>query len=1075
LPNYDARIGLQPWSKGDAKAEADAARLRQERKAALAPARAAKGKPSGKEAPDPGKIEQMFGEGTSVSLSAAGFPTEIFNYSRPLAMPAPNVAPEEVARQFLQSYPGAFQLSPDQVKSLRLVRTLDAPSGSSQVNLLQTLGGLPVFGAYLKVITTKEHAVVSVSGMAYPGLKSGGSVALSATDAVERAAGYVGGWASNGAPKPARNAWSERTDLDNWDAATAKTSVAAKPEVLKAESAPERTTLISQGPFQQDITARLVVFPLNGTQGRLAWSFALRKSMTEWYQMVVDAENGSLLNRTNLVQFANQQISASSKNPDATAFAAKTLIGTSPATVGSFAFDTDSGLAGNNVFMMIGSNEKPGSTHDHTWGFANSYNTSGGVLSTINLGTDRKLTFTPNASGGYNMAKGALTAGLPLGTDLGLGDDDFVCGVPPVAGFQYFGQTVTNVCVNSNGNITFENGDFNFIADPLDLPTRGRIMPLWTDLNPSAGGTVNVDFVAGTRLCFNWSAVPEFGAGGSNTFSACLFANNSIWLQYPTGGLTATSAFAGIRPPNKPGTIVPGGSSSWSNLDSNLNTRGKTGIVRYFPDMGTDERALADNLFWQFNANGHDRQWFNGFVDDAGNFQLTGLGLGGDPVMLTGVPAGLGLNNAFFGTPPDGECCGFSGFFLFTDPPFRNVHSGFDSDVTLHEYGHGVTNRLVGGAANPVALIAQQSGAMGEGWSDYFALSYNGDDVVGEYSTGNAATGIREVAYTAGNGRDLGQFGNLVWFGFTSSAGDPLYFPEVHGDGEIWASLLADVRRALMVPAPGPGLTNSQVEKLVVEALFYTPSNASMVQAANALISADVSLYGGTHACALLSALKVRGFGKHAANNDVDPYFLFPGQSFSVFASHDRPAGCGGGYSRGAAIRTAQFDTALVGATTANGWTGDGLWHVSARRSTTGTQSFYYGQEATGNYDTGFATFGSLTSNPSLNLSAATNPVLEFDVFLDNSADFFPFDVVYVQLSSDNGATWPVQRSIIAYPTFDFFYGAFTFQRFRIDLTPLKGSSTAKVRLYFDTLDPFANFSEGVYVDNVQVRDYTEF
>ncbi|MGH8476787.1 MAG: M36 family metallopeptidase, partial [Methylococcales bacterium] len=269
----------------------------------------------------------------------------------------------------------------------------------------------------------------------------------------------------------------------------------------------------------------------------------------------------------------------------------------------------------------------------------------------------------------------------------------------------------------------------------------------------------------------------------------------------------------------------------------------------------------------------------------------------------------------------------------------------------MHEYAHGLTNRLVGGPANSLALIAQQSGAMGEGWSDFYALSYSGDNVAGEYSTGNAATGIRDVAYTATNGRNLGQYGNISG-PFSVSDGNQIFVPAVHADGEIWASLLADVRRALITA----GLTSRQVERLVTEALFFTPPNSSMVEAAKALILADVSLNGGGHVCDLWNVLKGRGFGKHAANNDVNPFSLFSGDSFSVFAGRDRPSRCGGSFSRGTLKHMANFDAATVGATSANGWTGDGLWHVSARRFTTGARSFYYGDETTGNYDTGATT-----------------------------------------------------------------------------------------------------------------------
>ena len=45
-----------------------------------------------------------------------------------------------------------------------------------------------------------------------------------------------------------------------------------------------------------------------------------------------------------------------------------------------------------------------------------------------------------------------------------------------------------------------------------------------------------------------------------------------------------------------------------------------------------------------------------------------------------------------------------------------------ESMIMIHEYGHGVSNRLVGGPSNVDALDATQSGGMGEGWSDWWAL-----------------------------------------------------------------------------------------------------------------------------------------------------------------------------------------------------------------------------------------------------------------------------------------------------------------------------------------------------------------
>ena len=61
--------------------------------------------------------------------------------------------------------------------------------------------------------------------------------------------------------------------------------------------------------------------------------------------------------------------------------------------------------------------------------------------------------------------------------------------------------------------------------------------------------------------------------------------------------------------------------------------------------------------------------------------------------------------------------------YLFTaTTPHRD--GDLDNGIIIHEYGHGVSNRLTGGPANANALNATQSGGMGEGWSDFYALMF---------------------------------------------------------------------------------------------------------------------------------------------------------------------------------------------------------------------------------------------------------------------------------------------------------------------------------------------------------------
>jgi extracellular elastinolytic metalloproteinase len=88
-----------------------------------------------------------------------------------------------------------------------------------------------------------------------------------------------------------------------------------------------------------------------------------------------------------------------------------------------------------------------------------------------------------------------------------------------------------------------------------------------------------------------------------------------------------------------------------------------------------------------------------------------------------------------------------------------------DSDIVWHEYGHGLTWRMIGGMSGPMA------GAIGEGMSDVLAILINEDDRVGEYAASDPL-GIRSAPYT-NYPRTYGDF---------SGTG-------VHFDGEIYGAI----------------------------------------------------------------------------------------------------------------------------------------------------------------------------------------------------------------------------------------------------------------------------------------------
>ena len=67
---------------------------------------------------------------------------------------------------------------------------------------------------------------------------------------------------------------------------------------------------------------------------------------------------------------------------------------------------------------------------------------------------------------------------------------------------------------------------------------------------------------------------------------------------------------------------------------------------------------------------------------------------------------GAGTNNANFGTPPDGQRPRMQ-MFVWTSPnPDRD--GDLDAGIVFHEYGHGISNRLIGGPANVNCLTNRQ-------------------------------------------------------------------------------------------------------------------------------------------------------------------------------------------------------------------------------------------------------------------------------------------------------------------------------------------------------------------------------
>lgn len=131
-----------------------------------------------------------------------------------------------------------------------------------------------------------------------------------------------------------------------------------------------------------------------------------------------------------------------------------------------------------------------------------------------------------------------------------------------------------------------------------------------------------------------------------------------------------------------------------------------------------------------------------------------------------------GTNNANFATPPDGQHGQMRMFTWTYTNPQRD--GALENDIVVHEFTHGVSNRLTGGGTG-ACLQTNEAGGMGEGWSDAMADITEvrskpiADFVLGKYVV-NKPGGIRSHPYSTDMAVNPLTYGSLA----TKSEGEDL-------------------------------------------------------------------------------------------------------------------------------------------------------------------------------------------------------------------------------------------------------------------------------------------------------------
>jgi len=189
-----------------------------------------------------------------------------------------------------------------------------------------------------------------------------------------------------------------------------------------------------------------------------------------------------------------------------------------------------------------------------------------------------------------------------------------------------------------------------------------------------------------------------------------------------------------------------------------------------------------------------------------------------------------------------------------------------DNQIVAHEWGHYISNRLIGNAGG---LNTNMAGGLGEGWGDFHALlmSVRPEDTLnptnatfsgvyalaGYVSSGGVNNGyyygIRRVPYSTDLARDPLTFrhianGQTITGAPIAFGSDGLQNAEVHNTGEVWTTMLWECYASLLRDTLGstPRLTFQQAQdrmrQYLVAGYKMTPNSPTLLEARDAILAA---------------------------------------------------------------------------------------------------------------------------------------------------------------------------------------------------------------------------------------------
>lgn len=480
------------------------------------------------------------------------------------------------------------------------------------------------------------------------------------------------------------------------------------------------------------------------------------------------------------------------------------------------------------------------------------------------------------------------------------------------------------VTTRGNNVYAYQDSDGNDApANPSDLPNGGAALTFDAPFNPddepenqSASGVINLFYAQNMMhdFAFNYGLDGpggafqdnNYGTGGlgndhinaearDGQFAANPSVNNANFTPSADGFSGKTQMFVWDRsaaiggnlkvdaPANVAGTV-----ETTTGFGAPITDVPVSGLVEIVDDGSatptfgcgtllnnlTGKIALVDRQTCEFGKKALNAQNAGAIACIICNFEdaLIGMGAGAVGGMVTIPVVMIKKNDCDIIRQYAGSGLAVSIVQPLISGPDK-IDGDLDNGIIAHEFGHGLSNRLVGGPS----IIGCLSNAeqMGEGISDLMTLFVTAKATDTKETSQGIGTYVQREDAATGKGIRSYPYSTLLSTN-PLTYGDVALNTEVHAVGEVWTAMVWEVYWDMIELygfdadlINGTGGNNKAIQ-LFFDAMKLVPCSPGFADLRDAFFTADELANNGIHRCLISEAFAKRGLGIDAVQGDSD-------------------------------------------------------------------------------------------------------------------------------------------------------------------------------------------------------------